>query len=175
MRLKAIVDEDFQDYKKTAMFLATCRCDFKCCEEGGFDISVCQNSPMASQPTIDIPDEEIVARYKANPLSKAIVFGGLEPFLQMGEMYDLIYLFRESGVTDDIVIYTGYRLDELLLSFRAELHALARFKGNIILKTGRFNPNGTPHFDKTLGVMLANEEQFAVLASDILRLVEGDC
>lgn len=169
MKLKAIVDEDFQDYKKTAMFLATCRCDFKCCEEGGFDRSICQNSPMASQPTLGIPDEEIVARYKANPLSKAIVFGGLEPFLQVGELFDLICLFRYEGVTDDIVIYTGYTKEELYNNWFREIEALCdlRCYGNIIVKTGRYRPGGTPRFDALLGVTLANEEQYALPIEEI--------
>lgn len=159
MRLKAIVDEDFQDYKKTALFLATAQCDFKCCREGGFDTSVCQNSSLATASTMDVPDKELVDRYLANPLSKAIVFGGLEPFLQFGEMISLIRYFRARGVMDDIVIYTGYEVKEILPEIKELLTVEG---GKIILKLGRYKPNQAPHYDELLGVMLANDEQHAI-------------
>ena len=44
---------------------------------------------------------------RSNP-TKAVVIGGLEPFLQFEEVYDLINVFRNYGCNDDFVIYTGY-------------------------------------------------------------------
>ena len=47
MRVKGIIEEDFANYKSPAMFINTCFCDFKCCNEAGLDIGVCQNAPLA--------------------------------------------------------------------------------------------------------------------------------
>ena len=54
MKLKSIVDENFQDYKKISMMLVVCNCDWKCLKEQGLDCSICQNSQVALQKTIDI-------------------------------------------------------------------------------------------------------------------------
>ena len=43
MRVKTIVDEDFTNYKKPAMFIGTISCGGKCCIEAGIPLSVCQN------------------------------------------------------------------------------------------------------------------------------------
>lgn len=156
MRVKAIVDEDFVNYKKSSMFIATCFCDWKCCTEGGFDKSVCQNSPTAQQPNIEISYEEIFKRYISNPITSAVVVGGLEPFRQFSEILSLISFFRSHGCQDDFVIYTGYTADEIMLLALQ----LTRFQ-NIIVKFGRYVPGDTPHFDEVLGVNLANREQYA--------------
>lgn len=42
MRVKTIVDEDFTNYKKPAMFIGTISCGGKCCIEAGIPLSVCQ-------------------------------------------------------------------------------------------------------------------------------------
>ncbi len=156
MRVKAIVDEDFVNYKKASMFIATCYCDWKCCVEGGFDKSVCQNSPTAQQPDFVIMPDKIYDRYISNPITSAIVIGGLEPFYQFPEIMSLITYFRSHGCEDDFVIYTGYKQEEVM---PLVLH-LTRIK-NIIIKFGRYVPGDTPHFDEVLGVNLANKEQFA--------------
>lgn len=156
MRVKAIVDEDFVNYKKASMFIATCFCDWKCCTEGGFDKSICQNSPTAQQPNIEISYEEIFKRYISNPITSAIVIGGLEPFFQFTEILGLVIYFRSHGCQDDFVIYTGYRFDEVATFV---LH-LAK-QQNIIIKYGRYVPGDSPHYDDVLGVNLANREQYA--------------
>ena len=115
MKLKTITDECFQDYKKASMYLFTCFCDWKCCREGNFDTSFCQNSRYASDETIEISNEDLFKRYVDNPLTEAIVVGGFEPFLQFGELVSLISHFRYNNCFDDFVIYTGYTEDELVL------------------------------------------------------------
>ena len=80
MLIKGLVDEDFVNYKLPSMYIATATCSFKCDKEYGQPI--CQNSELAKQPDIDIPITDIIMRYLANPITKAIVFGGLEPFDQ---------------------------------------------------------------------------------------------
>lgn len=137
------------------MFIATCYCDFKCCKELNLDICICQNSPIAKSKIVDIPNNKLVERYLKNNLTKAIVFGGLEPFKQFEELYDLIYEFRKN-TEDHIVIYTGYYEDEL----KEEIKKLKDFK-NIIIKFGRYIPGHKIHYDKILGVNLASDNQYA--------------
>ena len=156
MRVKAIVDEDFVNYKKASMFIATCFCDWKCCTEGGFSKEICQNSPTALQPDIEIPYEKIFFRYIHNPITSAVVIGGLEPLWQINDILFLISYFRAQGCNDEFVIYTGYRPEEILM----ELGLLCQCK-NIIVKFGRYVPGDTPHYDEVLGVNLANKEQYA--------------
>ena len=103
MKIKAIIDEDITNYKKMSMFIGTCKCDFKCCTEIGEDICMCQNSEIAQQKTHQLANSKIIKRYLNNSLTSAIVFGGLEPFLQFDELYDFIKEFREV-CNDDIVI-----------------------------------------------------------------------
>ena len=90
MKIRNLIDEDIVNYKKTSMFIATCYCDFKCCKELNLDICICQNSPIAKSKIIDVNNSKIVKRYLKNKLTEAIVFGGLEPFKQFEELYELI-------------------------------------------------------------------------------------
>lgn len=96
-------------------------------------------------------------RYLANPLTSAIVIGGLEPFEQAKEVYNLVWTLRNVfGCSDDVVIYTGYTQEEV----EEEVKRLSEFE-NIIIKFGRFRPNQTPHHDKVLGVNLVSDNQYA--------------
>ena len=155
MRVKQIVDEDFVNYKLPSMFLATCFCTFKCQKELGIDKSICQNEPIYHQPNIEVPADEIFRRYSENPITHAVVFGGLEPFLQFYEMLEVIKTFRNNGCNDTVVIYTGYYESEI--SHQIEL--LSQFC-NIICKFGRYKPGQKPHYDEVLGVNLSNIEQY---------------
>ena len=155
MKIRNIMDEDIVNYKKTSMFIATCFCDFKCCKELNLDICICQNSPIAKTKIIDMSNEKIIKRYLKNKLTKAIVFGGLEPFKQFDELLSFINDFREKS-DDDIVIFTGYYKEEI----REEIKKLLPYK-NIIIKFGRYIPGQEVHFDEVLGVNLANKEQYA--------------
>ena len=160
MLIKGLIDEDFVNYKKPSIYIAFPNCDFKCDREAG--CSVCQNSDLARGTVVDIQYHMIVSRYIHNPITKAIVFGGLEPILSYKDMYNLIEEFREV-TDDDIVIYTGYTEEELeTIYFDAHL-ILEELKDfpNIIVKFGRFIPNQEKHYDKTLGVELASPNQYA--------------
>ena len=156
MKLKNIVLEDFVNYKTPSMFLITSFCDFKCCHEGNFDESVCQNNPLVQQKTKDISLEYLYNSYINNPITKAIVVGGLEPFLQFKELYNLIKYFRDNGCEDDFVIYTGYYKEEIA----SEIETLKEFH-NIVIKFGRYKPNEKEHCDEVLGVKLASNNQYA--------------
>ena len=154
MRIKGLVDEDFTNYKKPSMFIIFPSCTFKCDKEAG--CSICQNSSLANEPDIDISLIEIVSRYVKNPITKAIVFGGLEPFDHIW-LIRLINEFRKY-TEDEIVIYTGYTEEELKED--GILEDIKKYK-NIIIKFGRFIPNQEKHYDEVLGVELASPNQYA--------------
>lgn len=159
MRVKTVVDEDFTNYKKPSMFIGTISCGGKCCIEAGIPLSVCQNDGWRSGAPIVLSNRELCQRYLNNPLTKAIVFGGLEPFEQFKELERFIFTLRRVfGCDDDVVIYTGYNPEEL--SF--ELNVLSGHYNNIIVKFGRFVPNSQHRFDEVLGVELASDNQYAV-------------
>lgn len=154
MIIKGITDEDFVNYKKPAMFIATSKCSFKCEKECGV-VGMCQNHPLAAAPEIELSDEKIIKRFLSNDISKAVVFGGLEPFDQFEELFLLIKRFREK-TNDDVVIYTGYNENEI----KRQVEELRQFK-NIIIKFGRYIPNQSPHYDELLGIELASNNQYA--------------
>jgi hypothetical protein len=157
MKLKLIQDETFQDYAFAISMLIACeKCDYKCATDGGFSPAICQNSHLAQMPTINLTNEQIYERYKSNPITRAVVLGGMEPFLQFEEIFDLIKYFRLQNNTDPYIIYTGYYPEEI----SDKISALKEFE-NIIIKFGRFIPNQKPYYDETLGVMLASNNQWS--------------
>lgn len=155
IHLKGIVDEDFVNYKLPSMFLITCRCDWKCCKESNIPISSCQNQELVNRSNISYYLKDIINSYLNNDITKAVVIGGLEPFMQYSEILDFIDLFRHFS-DDDIVIYTGYNKSEL----EKEINELKQYK-NIVLKYGRYIPNQNPHFDNVLGIELVSDNQYA--------------
>ena len=159
MLIKNLLEEDFINYKKPSMFIAFPRCTFKCDYEAG--CSICQNSGLAHDPDIEISAIEIVSRYVKNPITHAVVIGGLEPFDSFGDLYELVRELRKF-TEDDIVIYTGYKEAEFkhLPAYKAFYKEIASFS-NIIIKFGRFIPGQEPHYDDVLGVKLASSNQYA--------------
>ena len=155
INLKGIVEEDFVNYKVPSMFLITNSCDWKCCAEAKIPIESCQNMPLLNQQINEYKINTIINHYMNNPITKAVVFGGLEPFLQYEEMYDLISQLR-AVCNDDIVIYTGYYSYEI----QDKVKELSKFD-NIIIKFGRYVPNQKPHMDSTLGIDLVSDNQYA--------------
>ena len=155
MKIKGLIDEDFTNYKKSSMFIATCYCNWKCCIEQGLDKSICQNSEIAKQKNIEISADEIFSRYISNPITNSIVVGGLEPFLQFEEVYELIKCFRDNKCVDDFIIYTGYYDYEI----QNEINVLKQYP-NIIIKFGRFKPNQKSHYDSVLGINLISDNQY---------------
>jgi hypothetical protein len=124
-------------------------CTFKCGTE------YCQNSSLNKVDNIEINIDEIVDRYTQNPITESIVMQGLEPFDSWIDLYEVVCKLRQY-VKDDIVIYTGYRKDEI----ENHINELKKFE-NIIIKYGRYIPNEENHYDDILGVYLANDEQYA--------------
>ena len=168
MRVKDIIYEDFVNYKKPSMFIGVPYCTFKCDKECGRP--VCQNSALAAAPTIEVDDKEIVEKFFKNPITDAIVLGGLEPFDSWEEIKDLLIeiekfleenqLYKEP----DIVIYTGYNKEEIIDKLR---YLKTYFDLPIIIKFGRFIPNKEKLYDPILGVLLASYNQYAVRLSEL--------
>ena len=159
MKIKDIVDEDFVNYREAAMFIGTVSCAGKCCIEAGIPLSVCQNDGWRKKPPIDMRDSRIVERYVNNPITHAIVFGGLEPLEQMDDIVDFMTMLRiVYHCNDTVVIYTGYNRDEP--EAIAAIERLMIFE-NIIMKFGRYIPNRDTVYDDVLGVTLSSDNQYA--------------
>lgn len=155
MIVKAIKTEWFQDYKKPSLYIAFPNCSFKCEKECGK--KVCQNSRLAALPEKEVGIDVIMRKYLSNPVTQAIVCGGLEPFDDFHELISFVSAVRGWYDCDDtIVIYTGYTPNEIA----TEILLLKKYK-NIVVKFGRYIPNQTPHFDEVLGVKLASDNQYA--------------
>lgn len=163
MRIKGITDEDFVNYKKPSMFIAFPSCNFKCereCPE-----CHCQNGALANSPDIHTDVDKLCKRYLENPITKAVVCGGLEPIDSITDLYAFITTLRvRYKCDDDIVIYTGYTEEEMKSTFIPIWHLLVNHK-NIIMKYGRYIPGEEPHYDEVLGVNLASSNQYAKVVS----------
>lgn len=157
MIIKDIKDEDFANYKKPSMFVIMPYCSFKCDKENGCNL--CQNSHLAQEPDRKYSIDELIVRYITNPITKAIVFGGLEPFDSAEDLDCFIHLLRNKYYCkDDVVIYTGYTEEEL--EDNPYFQNIVQ-NGNIVIKFGRFRPDQQPHYDEVLGVKLASDNQYA--------------
>jgi organic radical activating enzyme len=158
MVIKQLVDEDFVNYKKPSMFIAFPSCSWKCEKECGK--KMCQNSTLATSPSIDIDINSLIERYMNNPITQAIVCGGLEPMDSWWGLVKLIHAFRKH-TNDDIVIYTGYYEYEI----NDDVEYLRQNYHNIIFKFGRYIPNQQKHYDEVLGIELASDNQYGVKIS----------
>lgn len=173
MKIKGIIFEDFVNYKVPSMFISFPSCTFKCDRECGR--SVCQNSSLVRQPDIYVDKNEIIEKYLSNPLTEAIVLGGLEPFDSDLDLLPFIDTLRRQYKCDDtVVIYTGYTEEELnegefgignSEQQRRYWNAIKKLP-NIVVKFGRFIPGQDSHFDEVLGVNLASPNQYAKIVSE---------
>lgn len=155
IKIKGIRMEDFTNYKKPSMYIAFPSCTFKCERECGQ--KMCQNSSLVQAPTLTTGVHSIVSKYVNNPITSAIVIGGLEPFDSEEDLFVLITYLRVA-TQDDIVIYTGYTKEEIQ---RRGIYQFLLNAKNIIIKFGRFTPNQRPHYDDVLGINLASDNQYA--------------
>ena len=117
---KFVVEEDFVNYKKPSMFIGFPLCDYKCGKEN------CQNACLEQEPSITVNTKAIAQRYLMNMITKAIVIGGMEPFLNYQELLTLISDFRHL-TSDPIIIYTGYKEEEL----KSNIEELKKFNNLI--------------------------------------------
>lgn len=112
---------------------------------------------LACSPNIEFGIDEIVERYINNPITSAIVCGGLEPLDSFDDLSRLLYSFRDK-TENDFVIYTGYTKHEC--EEKGYLTQLSNFS-NVIIKFGRYIPNSKSHYDEVLGVTLNSDGQYA--------------
>lgn len=155
MIIKALEDENFTNYKVPAMLIGMPSCTFKCCTEQGLPLETCQNCSLYQAAPIDISVEKLIERYENNPISQAVVFGGMEPLDTWEDLSEFITKFRERS-SDPIVIYTGYTESELTLD-----QVKCFVSNGITVKFGRFVPGQKSHYDPVLGVNLISDNQYA--------------
>ena len=153
MIVKEIRDEDFTSYRKPSMVIGFPSCNWKCGK------GLCQNSPLATAPNIDVSINSLIERYMKNPITQAVICAGLEPFDSWEDLQCFIMNFRY-WCNDEIIIYTGYREDEV----QDKIEWLKLYEP-IILKVGRYIPNQQKHYDEVLGVELASDNQYGVKIS----------
>ena len=158
MKLKGLNEYDICNYKEPSMFLIFPTCTFKCNKECGQP--VCQNLELAQSTAIEVSSLQLINRYLNNPLTHAVVCGGLEPFDSWNDLYSFCSVFRGFS-KDPIVIYTGYTEKEITKQIK-----LLSCLPNIIVKFGRFIPNSPHIFDVLLGVELASNNQYAKSISE---------
>ena len=158
MIVKNIIDEDFTNYKTCSMFIGFPTCTFKCEKDCGCK-GMCQNTALVNSPNINVSCHDVIKRYLDNPLTSAIVCGGLEPMDSKEDLLDLISELR-LFYDDPVIIYTGYYKEEILDVIEQLKHYT-----NIIVKFGRFIPNQQKHYDEVLGVYLASDNQYAEMLS----------
>lgn len=178
MKLLNVIDEDIVNYKKISMYIAFPHCSMKC----NIDAKqrVCQNASLLNKETINVNIDELVERYLANPITKAIVMGGLEPFDSQFDLVPFIHTLRTKyNCEDDVVIYTGYTEEELeglhnynyttgvLQVVAKDMYTQLKNYKNIIIKFGRYIPSDETHMDPILGVQLASNNQYAKVISNI--------
>lgn len=166
MKLKFMIDEDFVNFKEPSMFLGFPECSFKCGEDK------CHNVMLRNEPDIEVSKEEICERYLQNPITKAFVFGGLEPFDTPLEVMSLVDTIRyKYEIEDPIIIYTGYTLEEIEEGYRAgkgcstilaELWQDLLQYGNLYVKFGRYDDTLPSYHNDILGVTLASDNQQVV-------------
>ena len=157
MKIKGLTEEDFTNYKLPSMFIIFPYCSFKCDKEAG--CQVCQNGSLAHAPVLEVPAKTIVEHYLNNPITHAVVCGGLEPLDSFEELLELVKLLRDH-TNDPIVIYTGYDQEEVV-----KKTCLLKQYPNIIMKFGRFRYNDKARYDETLGITLASSNQYAIKIS----------
>ena len=157
MKLNNLSEEDFVNYKKPGTFLGFPYCSGKCNPKD--DLPICQNQHLHTAKLIDISVPEILHRFETNPISEALICGGLEPFDSFADLLSLCIAFRKKYKIRPypIIIYTGYYPHEI----KEQICALKNLD-EVIVKFGRYIPGHQPHLDPYLGVDLASDNQYAV-------------
>ena len=172
MKILNIIDEDIVNYKKTSMYIAFPNCSMKCNVDCGKVI--CQNVSLLDSSCINVDGDTLISRYLNNPITHAIVFGGLEPFDSYFDIIPFIHALRNKyNCHDEVVIYTGYTEEELegtsLYDYQnackqdilTSIYKELKTYDNVIVKFGRYVENNDKHFDEVLGVYLASDNQYA--------------
>lgn len=161
MKTKGIIDEVYTDFKYTSMYISVPSCSVMCWKELGLKESICQNSHLLKIETLNIEDEYIINRYLNNPITKAIIFSGMDSMDSIDDIIEFIRKFREKSI-DPIVLYTGRYEYEVT----DKINKLKEFS-NIIIKFGRYNPNLPSRYDEILGITLVSNNQYSKKIEDL--------
>lgn len=156
MFVSGVIQERFSDYRKPALMLLAPTCTWKCCTESGIPPDVCINNHLCSRQQYFLSVEEMWHMYSTNPITCALLFGGLEPMDSIDGVLTMARYFR-AHTRDDIVVYTGYTH----LECASKLGPFRELE-NMIFKFGRYQPGDRPHVDRVLGVPLASDNQYAI-------------
>jgi hypothetical protein len=156
MNIKGIKDEVFNDYNKISMLIICPKCTVRCYAEHNLPPEICQNNHLHKTLTYNIDNQKIIERYLSNPLTEAVIFGGLDSWDSVEEILIFINDFRKV-CNDDIVLYTGRYITEDIV--QKHLH---KFNGlsNVYIKFGRYIPSLKPIVDKLTNVTLASSNQY---------------
>lgn len=84
----------------------------------------------------DVDINALLDDIKKNPLLSGVTFSGGEPFCQCGPLSKLAALIRQEGL--DVMVYTGWTLEELYLRADNQPDILALLKHADILVDGPF-------------------------------------
>lgn len=161
MQVINIKDEDVINYKELSMFIGMPYCSGKCWKDLNLPSTICQNNELTYSKIYNVNVKDIVDRYRQNPLTTAIVFGGMEPLDSFNDILDFLEELRnKQGCMDTVIIYTGYKEEEI----QDKLEELSSWY-NIVVKVGRYIPNKPSRYDEILGVTLASDNQYSIKIS----------
>lgn len=83
-----------------------------------------------------VPLEELVARYRENPLLSGVTFSGGEPFLQAAPLARLAARIHALGGT--VITYTGYIFEDLAARARGDAATAALLDATDLLVDGPY-------------------------------------
>lgn len=149
MEIKGVIWEDFNNYRLPSLFIGTSSCPHNC--EG------CQNEALKLVKGVKVTNAFLIDAYVNNPITKAIVLGGLDPLMTFEDTYSFVKDVRKRGINDTIIIYTGFK-EEVVDHWVEKLVALG---GHLVVKYGKYIKGHEPHMDSVLGVRLASDNQYA--------------
>ena len=141
------INETFNDYKKTGLYIAFTKCKLNCFG--------CQNIELKDKIPLEIDVDDLSKFIINNPIIDSIICSGLNPMDSFLELQMLIHKIRRFSKMD-IVIYTGYKEKDL----DWQIISLKQYP-NIIIKFGEYIKERDYIFDEVLQVTLASDNQYA--------------
>lgn len=117
----------------------------------------CMSSDLKEKHSgIDISPTKIVESITSNNVAiDGITISGGEPFLQFDELYELLRELNKKSI-DDIIIYTGYTLEELTEKFPAEIDDIKSLVS--VLVDGEY----IDHLNDNIGLRGSNNQKIHI-------------
>lgn len=105
---------------------------------------------------------DLIQKYQENVLAESIIIAGLEPFDNIPDLTLIIDEFRQV-TSDDIVIYTGYDIGDIIVKYELiKLTDKLCTYDNIIVKYGRYKEHSKAKWCEELGIWLKSDNQWAI-------------